>query len=93
MGSNSAGTILGNDIAFTTATAPISIAHYSLDATGKFHLAFDGQADAKYSVWASTNLTNWTQLGATTQVSPGSFLFDDAAATNYPTRFYRILWP
>jgi hypothetical protein len=38
-------------------------------------------------------LSNWTTLGAATEVSPGQFQFTDPQATNTPQRFYRVRSP
>ncbi len=38
-------------------------------------------------------LTNWTTLGSTVEISPGSYRFTDPQATNSDQRFYRIVAP
>jgi hypothetical protein len=59
----------------------------------RLELSFGAGASLSYSVWASTNLVNWTWLGAATQTSPGQYQFLDQSATNFPHRFYRLSAP
>lgn len=47
-------------------------------------------ASPSFSVYASTNLTNWSAIGVATQVAPNLYQFTDMAATNYPKRFYQL---
>jgi uncharacterized delta-60 repeat protein len=58
-----------------------------------FALGFAGLSNATYTVWASTNLVNWTLLGSVSQPSSGQFYFIDTDATNRPQRFYRVRSP
>lgn len=60
---------------------------------GGFQLQFTGTEGASYRVWASTNLMDWELLGMATATAPGWFQFEDAAATNWPQRFYRATAP
>jgi len=61
----------------------------SRQASGPFQLNFTGDQSVPYTVWASTNLANWTQLGMANLVSNGCFWFLDLNASNCPRRFYR----
>lgn len=56
-------------------------------------IVFAGLSNASYTVWGSTNLQNWSQLGSATQQNPEQFMFADTSITNYPQRFYRIRSP
>ena len=38
-------------------------------------------------------LPEWQRLGNATTSAPGQFEFRDGQATNFPTRFYRLVWP
>jgi len=55
--------------------------------------------DANLAVLATTNLSlpfsEWTPIGFTIENAPGSdqYQFTDTEATNYPQRFYRVVWP
>lgn len=54
---------------------------------------FSGSSNATYSVWASTNLTNWVNLGTATEAPPGMYQFVDFTVTNWPQRFYSVTAP
>jgi hypothetical protein len=58
-----------------------------------FELDFCGDDWATYSVWGSTNLVDWKQLGSATFNEGGYFQFIDTDATNQSQRFYRISAP
>ena len=62
-----------------------------LTSLGQGQLAFGltNTAGLSFTVLASTNLTDWQEL---TNAAP-QMLFNDAAATNAPQRFYRLRWP
>jgi sugar lactone lactonase YvrE len=55
-------------------------------------LAFSGIVGRTYRVEASTNLTNWINLGSATENPPGIYQFMDSNTTN-KMRFYRIVTP
>lgn len=69
--------------------------YWMTDTNGNksFALNFAGSPNATYSVWSSTNLTQWQFLGTSTESSPGHYEFSDATATNWPERFYHISAP
>jgi alpha-tubulin suppressor-like RCC1 family protein len=62
-------------------------------SNGVFSLSFSSDPNASYSVWLSTNLVNWSVLGAANQTGLGLFHFTDNSATNASTRFYRVSCP
>jgi nitrite reductase/ring-hydroxylating ferredoxin subunit len=66
-------------------------------ANGVFEFSFTATPGASFTAVAATNLslglTNWTVLGAITEISPGKFQFTDPDATNNPQRFYRVRSP
>jgi len=62
-------------------------------SNGVFSLGFNGNANAVYRVWTSTNLFDWVARGAASQTSPGVFQFTDSSATNVSQRFYRVTCP
>jgi hypothetical protein len=66
---------------------------YGVDTNGVFALRFAGFTNATYSVYASTDLTNWSWLGAPDQPTPGQFLLSDSASTDRPWRFYQVRSP
>lgn len=57
--------------------------------TTGFQLNFSGNTSATYRVWASSDLVDWTPLGAATATSNGWLQFLDLDSTNLPLRFYR----
>ncbi|MCX6929017.1 MAG: hypothetical protein NT154_38260, partial [Verrucomicrobia bacterium] len=63
-------------------------------SNGAFEFDFANTPGVLGCVLAATNpslpLTNWTVLGAVTEVFPGQFQFTDSQATNIPRRFYRV---
>ncbi len=58
-----------------------------------FHLAFRAPASSNYNAWATSNFSDWCQIGSAIEVAPGSYQFIDAAATNQPCRFYQLRSP
>jgi hypothetical protein len=60
------------------------------DGTFRFAYSMSGLGG---TVYASTNLLDWTALGAPTPAAPGLYEFTDADATNYPQRFYQLRFP
>ena len=78
-----------------TATPGVGTPAYQLLTTlvsGSFRMQFTGSADLGYSLYASSDLSNWSNL-ATVLATNGLFTYDDLAATNAPARFYRLRWP
>jgi internalin A len=59
-----------------------------LPLTGAFRFGIQGPPGA-YTVQASVDLANWSELGTTTN-SLGAINFVDATAHDAPTRFYRV---
>jgi alpha-tubulin suppressor-like RCC1 family protein len=64
------------------------------DSTNEnFTLNFMGSSNATYSVWSSTNLFNWIDLGPATEAQPGLYQFINSSVTNSPQCFYRLSAP
>jgi hypothetical protein len=57
-----------------------------------FTLNFSGSSNATYSIWASTNLNTWLQIGTASQAPSGQYQFTDEM-TNWSQRFYRVQSP
>lgn len=76
-------------------SGPIQVAFPNGSSTGggEIQLSFAGNAGTSYSVWASTNLVNWTWDGTATETSPGQYQFATQSATNFPYSFYRLSSP
>jgi hypothetical protein len=56
--------------------------------TGQFVMQVEGFVGPDYAIEATTNFTNWTELGTTNPVAM-PFEFVDAAAGNFTNQFYR----
>ena len=59
----------------------------------QFNLNFSGSPGASYSVWDSSNLVDWVNLGNASEVSSGQYQFVDAGTAGVPQRFYRLSAP
>jgi len=55
-----------------------------------FVLNFAGISNVNYRVFGSTDLVNWSIIGAPSQTSPGQFRFLDPSTIYFPQRFYRV---
>jgi len=79
----------------TSASASANLRITSLKAISNHahQLSFTGQSGFGYTVWASTNLTQWAALGIPNEVRPATFQFNDLAVTNTPGRYYRLSRP
>jgi hypothetical protein len=71
----------------------ITLAEIRMLGNGAFQFAYTNGSGQSYSVYASTNLVNWSAIGAASQISPGLYQFTDASATNLPRRFYQLRSP
>jgi hypothetical protein len=58
-----------------------------------FVLNFTGSSNASYSVWSSTNLFNWVNIGTAAEITPGAYDFVDTNTTNTPQQFFRLSTP
>jgi hypothetical protein len=56
----------------------------------QLQLGFVGVAGSNYMLQATTNLTTWTPISTNTAVT-NLFNFFDPKATNFPSRYYRVL--
>jgi hypothetical protein len=60
-------------------------------ATTGAALTLAGVPDKTYLIQSSTNLVDWTDLGTATADTMGIIQILDAAAKNFPQRFYRAI--
>lgn len=72
------------------AALPAAQLQLNVAANKVAHLTATGQAGNTYEIQASGNLTAWTTIGSRTADDKGGFVFSDAAAPNFPSRFYRL---
>jgi hypothetical protein len=64
--------------------------------TNSVQLRGAGISNFTYTIQAAPNLNpvvQWTNLGASTANSNGTFLLTDTNAARFPQRFYRAVWP
>ena len=76
----------------TVTSAPVVLYGSQLLAGGSFQFQFTGADGSGYSVWASTNLVDWSV------VETGAFgslpaTFTDTQAASHPARFFRVSTP
>ena len=83
--------------AFTVPVPPIVLTNPVALPGGTFQFGFTNVPGLSFTAYASTNvalpLTNWTRLGAVSELAPGVFQFSDPQATNASRRFYRVRSP
>ena len=83
--------------AFTVPVPPIDLTNLTVMPGGIIQFAFTNTSGLSFTAYATTNVsqsfTNWTRLGAVTEISPGQFQFSDPAVVNTQQRFYRIRSP
>jgi PQQ enzyme repeat len=83
--------------AFTVPIPPINLTNLAVLPDGAIQFAFTNTPGLSFTAFATTNVsqpfTNWSRLGAVTEVSPGQFQFTDPAVANNQQRFYRIRSP
>jgi hypothetical protein len=68
----------------------VMLTHFVKLANGLFQLGYASSDSRSWTVFASTNLSDWNSIGAATQTSPGWFQFTDPAAANSAQRFYQL---
>jgi PQQ enzyme repeat len=78
---------------FTVPVPPIVLGDWTVFPNGAFQFGFTNTPGLAFTVYGATNLalpfTNWTQLGAATEISPGQFQFTDESNASQE-RFYRV---
>lgn len=79
--------------AFTVPVPAIALTELTVLSNNVFQFAFTNTPGLSFTVYGTTNLslalTNWTQLGNATEISPGQFQFTDGAPVS-SGRFYRV---
>ena len=83
--------------AFSVPVPPIVLTNAAWLPGGALQFSFTNVPGLSFTAFATTNVTlrlsNWSQLGAVAEVSPGHFQFTDSQAANYAQRFYRVRSP
>ena len=77
--------------------SPISLKNPRSTPSGTFQFELSDNPGLTFTVLGTADvalpLTNWTTLGSTVEISPGSYQFIDSQATNSDQRFYRVVSP
>lgn len=85
----------GQVYAFTVPVPPIVLTNLMMLPDGTFQFSFTNTPGLSFSVFGSTNLSvpfsQWTRLGAASEISPGQFQFTDLPGNQ--ARFYRVSTP
>jgi len=83
--------------AAAVASTPILLTMPQKPGNGSFQFSFTNTPGASFTVLNTTNvalpLSNWTALGAPTEISSGHFQFTDPQATNHAQGYYRVRSP
>ncbi len=79
----------GNDVVLTRKADPARLTTIVRQPNGAMAITGTGDAGRIYRKEASTDLLTWTDLGPVTANGSGRMQFTDAAAPNFPRRFYR----
>lgn len=93
--SNLAGFVVSSNATLTLTNAPSQAGVFesiAVQADGTVQLGLSGTAGNTYTLDTSTNLKTWTPL-ATFSMTNGAILYNDTTASNFPTRFYRLVSP
>ena len=78
-----------DQISLTVNTNPLPVLGGLVSNNGRVQLSIAGATGLFYTVQASTNLINWTDL-CTTNLSTSPCLWFDPKQTNFSSRFYRV---
>jgi hypothetical protein len=70
-----------------------ALTNLGFTTNGSFLVKLTSSTNTIFSLQASTDFTNWTNIGTGVTDSSGSLTFQDANAATFPRRFYRADWP
>jgi uncharacterized delta-60 repeat protein len=62
-------------------------------ANGRVQLQFSAASGPNQIVEASSNLVDWEMIGVAVAHGDGTFTFEDANASKFPNRYYRVISP
>jgi outer membrane protein assembly factor BamB len=83
--------------AFTVPVPPVKLSNWSLTPSDMFQFSFTNLPGLSFTVLSTTNLavpsTNWSVLGAPTELPPGQFQFTDPQPATANYQFYRVRSP
>ncbi|HLH54281.1 MAG TPA: fibronectin type III domain-containing protein [Verrucomicrobiae bacterium] len=83
------------EISYTVPTAPPSVMQVTFAPNSGHPAIVSGQlpAGTVLQLWATSDFSSWTSLGAVTPDSQGSFQLPDPSSTSSAQRFYRLMPP
>jgi len=70
-----------------------TLSHLTPLTNATYQFTYTNTSGQPVGVYASSNLTSWTEVGVPQQVAPGVFQFTDTAAAGFPRRFYQLRAP
>lgn len=70
---------------------PLLVNNRTVD--GGLQFQFNGATGLKYSIWASSDLATWVNLGPASETSQGWFFYEDVNFVNTGHRFYQVRYP
>jgi N-acetylneuraminic acid mutarotase len=73
--------------------SPPRMAAQSVRTNGAVQLTLSSLTNTGFAILASTNFTNWTNIGWALTGTNGALVFQDTNAPAFPRRFYRASWP
>lgn len=73
--------------------AGITLGNLKMLSNSAFQFQYTNGSTQSFNVYGSMDLTNWSEIGTATVVSPSLYQFTDYSATNYHRRFYRLRSP
>jgi len=76
-----------------TAPGPVTITTVEFVEGVNLRIAGTGDANVSYRIQASSDLTEWTEIGTATADEVGAFEYVDDAAGGFTARFYRVSTP
>jgi len=83
-------TIFGELIVTNSSPPDAALLGAPLFTVGQFQMHVSGTTGANYTVQASTNLSGADWTSVVTNAAP--FTYTDSSASNFPTRFFRVVW-
>lgn len=78
-----------------TAAAPTvpSLSQLGFSTNKNFQFKLTSTSNTVFSIWASSNLTQWATVGSATTGTNGTVVFQDTNSSLLNRRFYRAVWP
>ena len=90
---NALGKTFGANQTFQWSATPPALAAPTRELNGDFRFHFGGNSGQRYLVQATTNLTQWFDLGSATEPTPGTFQHREAVGARKPHQFHRLRLP